>query len=174
MRHQCLVARRNLLVDRLELRVVRHDELAARVFDFHTDILPDLHRDGALLEVLIELPDGFLWKRRIVELVGVKGRAQRDVSAAGSHQGQGILDLRLEFLPIGKRVVHDQNIDQREVEPLEQCLKCGVRLKHVHMNVDGLERSKGFQSVFGAGVLARSRSDYGRRDQCGDNCNTED
>src|ERR1700683_2321266 len=58
VRHQGFAMTGNVFVDRLKLRIVRHDELAAAVLVLHSNVLPDLDRHRSLREVAVDLLDG--------------------------------------------------------------------------------------------------------------------
>ena len=82
VRHQGFAMTGKVFVDRLELRIIGHDELAAAVLDLHSNVLPDLDRHRSLREVAVDLLDGVGTKRSTVKPVRIEGRTKSDVSMA--------------------------------------------------------------------------------------------
>ena len=111
--------RRDVFVDGIELRVIGHDELAVPIFDLHADVLPDLHRHRTFVKVLIDLLDGVRSKCRTIKLVRIKCRTESHVAAAGAYKRPCILDLRPQFLTVRQRVIHDEDVEQFQIQSFE-------------------------------------------------------
>src|SRR5581483_1852006 len=124
--HQGLPMLGDVLIDRGEFRIVRHDELAFSILDLHAAVLPEFHRDRALFKVLIELLDAVLNEGRLIELIGIERGTQGHETAACFYQSESIGNLWSKLLTVGESVVDHQNINKREVRFFEQSLQCGI------------------------------------------------
>ena len=154
MRHERLAVRRDVFVDRRKLGVIGENVFAVAIFDFHPDVLPNLHCQGAGSKVAIDLLDGILGEGRAVEFIRVERRAQRHVPATRLHQRQRVIDLWLQPLAMRVCVVHDENVEQPQVQVFKHSLKRWIGFEDMHMNVDGMHGRERLERL---GLNARAR-----------------
>ena len=154
----------NVLVDRLEFRIVRHDVLAAEVLDFHANVFPNLDCDRPFGEVAVDLVDAGLGEVLVVEPVRIECGAQEHVTFARVNQLPCVVDLRLQLLAVRECVVDDEDIQQGEIRPFHELLECRAGFEYVHMRIDGMQRCEATQLVvLGCGPRRLSASRRSRQ-----------
>ena len=89
------------------------------MLDLHADVLPDFYRECSLGEIVVQLADRVRSEVRIFKLVGIKCRAQGHVAVTCTHQSQRVCDLRRKLPAVRSGVVHDQDVQNLQVEMFE-------------------------------------------------------
>src|SRR5579862_8327533 len=151
MCHESFAVAGDIFVDRLELRIVGHDVLAATVLNFHSDIFPDLDCYRSVVEIAVDLLDGIGGERSTIKPIRIESRTEGNVATARPDECQCLINLRLQPLAIRNSVVHHKDIQQFQVQLFDHLLKRGIFLEDMNVNINGMDRCERTQSTFFAG-----------------------
>ena len=137
----------NVPVDRRKRGIIGKDIMAVGILDLHANVLPDLYRDGSLLEVLVELANRVAGEARIMHLVRIDRCAKDRATAARADKLQSLRPLRREIAFPWALVVDENNVEQVQIQPVEHGVECRIAAANMRMRINRLNRRKSPQSL---------------------------